>query len=66
MPEFDLLSVVFVGGMAIIAGVVSPNLVIVPLLLALIFPIDVKSASFVGMVISLPLGFLVRFSKGAK
>lgn len=64
MAEFDVYQAVFVAGMAAIAGIVSPNFVQVPLLMALIFPQYLEPASFVGMVVSLVLGFAVKFSKG--
>jgi hypothetical protein len=64
MAQFDLYQAVFVAGMSAIAGLVAPNFVQVPLLMALIFPQFVESAAFVGMVTSLFLGFAVKFSKG--
>lgn len=62
----DIMPIVYVAGMAVISGVVDRQLTLVPLLLALIFPVDILAAAFVGMVVSIMVGSISKFARGAK
>jgi len=62
----DVSQIVFVAGMAFISAVISKEFFILPLFLCLIFPGDVRVASFVGMVASLPLSAVLLFTKNSR
>jgi len=58
--------IVFIAGMCFIAGVVRDRFALLPVLLAIAFPYDQARASFVGMVVSVIMGGILSFSKGAR